>query len=455
MIDAAIAPPGTRAGSDPVRSALDRILDTDPAAADRDELASIVASVARVRSWLDAYEIGCARRAEALARAGRCESTESMFARSGQRSGKDAAKVTDRNAVCESFESFEHALLDGRISAGHLDGVASAMRGLDDSCRDEFVAAAPELLDAAVVESVDTFARHCRELSRHLVTSLATSDAEELDRQRAQSNVKRWVDKITGMCHTHLELDPIRDAAIAGVVDAELARLRREDGNAGTPWTQLKVNAFVAAVTNGIRRRSSRPDGDPADPTVAPDGAADDALHALRVPEIMLLMDYATLVGGLHGGSICETEDGVPIPVSTVRRLCCDAEIIPAVLGTDGVPLDMGRSIRTANRAQRRALRAMYRTCAHPDCTVPFSACKSHHVRWWWKHRGRTDIDNLIPLCERHHHLVHEGGWSLTMTPDRVATWTRPDGVIAHCGPSANRRPAGSRHRAVLRRSSG
>ena len=35
-----------------------------------------------------------------------------------------------------------------------------------------------------------------------------------------------WVDKITGMCHTHLELDPIRDAAIAGVVDAELARLR-------------------------------------------------------------------------------------------------------------------------------------------------------------------------------------------------------------------------------------
>jgi hypothetical protein len=175
----------------------------------------------------------------------------------------------------------------------------------------------------------------------------------------------------------------------------------------------------------------------------------------MRVPEILLLMDVATLVGGLHDASICETEDGIPIPVSTVRRLCCDAEIIPVVLGTDGVPLDMGRSIRTANRAQRRALRAMYRTCAHPDCSVPFSACKSHHVRWWWKHRGTTDIDNLIPLCERHHHLVHEGGWSLTMTPDRVATWTRPDGVVAHRGPSADRRPAGFRHRPVLRRSSG
>ena len=455
MIDAAIAPLDIRAESDPVRAAVDRILATDPAAANRDELAAVVASVARVRSWLDAYEIGCARRAEDLARAGRCESTESMFARSGQRSARDAAKVADRNGVCESFESFEHALRDGRISAGHLDGVASAMRSLDEASRDEFVAAAPELLEAAVVDSVDTFARHCREFSRHLVTSRATSDAEELDRQRAQSSVKRWVDKITGMCHTHLELDPIRDAAIAGVVDAELARLRHEDGTAGTPWTQLEANAFVAAVTNGMRRRADRSDAGPGGPDVASDGVADDALHALRVPEITLLMDYATLVGGLHGGSICETEDGIPIPVSTVRRMCCDAEIIPVVLGTDGVPLDMGRSIRTANRAQRRALRAMYRTCAHPDCTVPFSACKSHHVRWWWKHRGRTDIDNLIPLCERHHHVVHEGGWSLTMTPDRVATWTRPDGVIAHHGPSANRGPARTRHREVLRRSSG
>ena len=72
----------------------------------------------------------------------------------------------------------------------------------------------------------------------------------------------------------------------------------------------------------------------------------------------------------------------------------------------------------------------MHRTCAHPDCTVGFSACRIHHVRWWWEHWGPTDIDNLIPLCERHHHEVHEGGWGLSMTPDRVATWTRPDGTV-------------------------
>jgi hypothetical protein len=112
------------------------------------------------------------------------------------------------------------------------------------------------------------------------------------------------------------------------------------------------------------------------------------------------------------------------------------------MLGTDGVPLDAGRSVRTANRQQRRALRAMYRTCAHPDCTVAFSACKAHHIRWWWRHLGPTDLDNLIPLCERHHHLVHEGGWTLSMTTDRVTTWTRPDGTVAHHGPSINRVPS-------------
>ncbi len=154
---------------------------------------------------------------------------------------------------------------------------------------------------------------------------------------------------------------------------------------------------------------------------------------------MLVLVDLRTLVGGMHDNGICETEDGVPLPVSTVRRLCCEAEIVPAVLGADGEVLDVGRTERTANRAQRRAARAMHRTCAHPDCTVGFSACRIHHVKWWWEHNGPTDIDNLLPLCERHHHLVHEGGWTLTMTPDRVVTWIRPDGVIYWTGSSIDR----------------
>jgi hypothetical protein len=128
----------------------------------------------------------------------------------------------------------------------------------------------------------------------------------------------------------------------------------------------------------------------------------------------------------------------MPLPVSTVRRLCCEAEILPVVLDGAGQALDVGMARRTATRAQRRALRAMHRTCAHPDCTVPFDACRIHHVIPW-RLGGPTDIDGLLPVCEPHHHLVHEGGWGLTMTPDRVATWARPDGVHHHTGNTIDR----------------
>jgi hypothetical protein len=71
-------------------------------------------------------------------------------------------------------------------------------------------------------------------------------------------------------------------------------------------------------------------------------------------------------------------------------------------------------------------------------------------VRWWWKQRGRTDIDNLLPLCENHHHLVHEGGLQLTMTPDRIATWRRPDRTVFHQGTTIDRRPTDMPNRASI-----
>ena len=52
----------------------------------------------------------------------------------------------------------------------------------------------------------------------------------------------------------------------------------------------------------------------------------------------------------------------------------------------------------------------------------------------WWDHGGRTDLANLLPLCEAHHHLVHEGHWTLTVSPDRTITLRRPDGSLHYEG---------------------
>ena len=106
---------------------------------------------------------------------------------------------------------------------------------------------------------------------------------------------------------------------------------------------------------------------------------------------------------------------------TSIRRIACEAGIIPVVLDGAGQALDVGRERRLATRAQRMALRAMYPTCGmDPDCQVPFDDCQIHHVDLW-KDGGRTDLDRMCPGCAKHHHLAHEGGWILTRNQD--GTW--------------------------------
>jgi hypothetical protein len=375
----------------------------------RVELDGLMARLAAVRSWCDALEVRVARRARELE-----ASAEHVLGERGRRSSREVRTVIAREEACGSLPSFEAALASGSVTAGHVDALASATRELDEQARAAFAGYEGPLLAAATRQGVGEFARAARDLARQVVGDQVDGiDADRLARQRKQSHVRRWVDAVTGMHHTHVELDPIRDQTWWTAVNEQLGRLRQNDGNRGTPFAQLEVDAVVTSA-----------------------GAGGD-----RIPEIAIHIDWRSLLEGAHAHGICETADGIPMPIVTVRRLCCDARVLPVVLNSRGEVLDLGRAERTTNRAQRRALRAMHKTCGHPGCTVPFDACRIHHVSWWWKHRGPTDLANLLPLCEKHHHLVHEGGWTLTMTADRVATWTRPDGSAFHNGPTIDRPP--------------
>jgi hypothetical protein len=106
-------------------------------------------------------------------------------------------------------------------------------------------------------------------------------------------------------------------------------------------------------------------------------------------PDLIVVVDEQTLRTGLHEHSIIDLGIDTVLPVETLRRMACCANIIPAVLGTDGVLRDLGRGARLASREQRRALRAMYPTCGIPGCRVGFEQCVIHHIRYWENH-GRT-----------------------------------------------------------------
>jgi hypothetical protein len=107
------------------------------------------------------------------------------------------------------------------------------------------------------------------------------------------------------------------------------------------------------------------------------------------------------------------------------------------VLGPDGEILDLGRASRVATAAQRRALFIRDEGCVFPGCDRPPGWCQAHHVVHWTA-LGPTDVWNMALLCSHHHHLCHEGGWTMqhaTGPPGRFE-FRRPDGTTLAAQPA-------------------
>jgi hypothetical protein len=120
--------------------------------------------------------------------------------------------------------------------------------------------------------------------------------------------------------------------------------------------------------------------------------------------------------GDIHPGRFGGSGD--PMTTATAQRLLCDAAVQFVLVG-EGHPLYVGRKKRIATLAQIVALIVRDGdTCAVSDCPIPVRFTQAHHVHHW-EHGGPTDLDNLVLLCHKHHHLVHEGGWRIEMIDGR------------------------------------
>ena len=120
-------------------------------------------------------------------------------------------------------------------------------------------------------------------------------------------------------------------------------------------------------------------------------------------PHVTITVDFDTLTSAVQ--RLPETA-GMPVTPETIRRITCDAGIIPMVLGSESEPLVVGRKTRTIPTGIRRALDNRDGGCTWDGCGAPASWCDAHHLIHW-ADGGNTSLDNLALLCRKHHTATH------------------------------------------------
>ncbi|UKA63729.1 DUF222 domain-containing protein [Arthrobacter sp. FW306-04-A] len=148
-------------------------------------------------------------------------------------------------------------------------------------------------------------------------------------------------------------------------------------------------------------------------------------------PQVMVTIDYRDLLERVAHQTTAanprlstgaSTFQG-PIHPSVIRKIACDADIIPVLLGSDSRILDIGRTTRVFPPHIRKAITARDQGCAFPDCTIPAPWCEAHHITYW-SNGGTTGTDQGTLLCSHHHHVIHKEHWTITM--DSGVAWFKP-----------------------------
>ncbi|HEU5473408.1 MAG TPA: DUF222 domain-containing protein [Actinophytocola sp.] len=143
-------------------------------------------------------------------------------------------------------------------------------------------------------------------------------------------------------------------------------------------------------------------------------------------PHLHLYLDYQTLTAQVGTATL---DGGAFLPATAIRRIACDAGLIPVVLNGESVPLDLGQEHRLVKPSQRKALIARDRGCAFPGCHLPARWTDAHHIKHW-ADGGPTDLGNMVLLCRRHHRLLHHSAWEIRMVNGlpyfRPPAWLNP-----------------------------
>jgi len=314
-------------------------------------------------------------------------------------------------ALDSRFTATRVAMASGRVSAEQATAVVRVLDQLPDHLSLDHVEAA----ETTMLGFTDEFdPQGLARLAKATLDVVAPEVADEAERRRLDLQERRarrtrsihWSSDGDGSLLMCARLPNVDGEMLRELVEAIAAEAPRVDADGERVGLEARRADGLMAVVHGYLRSSQGPErgGDR--------------------PRVTVLVDYDVLRSGLSGATLVGPHE--PISAGDARRLACDADLLPIVLGGASQVLDVGRTRRLFTDDLRQALVARDRGCVFAACDRPACACEAHHLVPWWD-GGPTSLDNGALHCPYHHRLVEPDPgipehqqWHLRMSRDHV-----------------------------------
>ena len=345
----------------------------------------------------------------------------SWLATTSNLSRKEAARMVFQAEAGTRRDQVRDAALHGQISPAQARAIGKVFDQLPETLTSTQKDAAEKVL---LTMAARTPAPELERATDRVLAAVAPTQAAEHDGQRLQRQAEqayrnrqlRFTDDHRGSLLFTGSL-PIADGQrLVTTIHAYLESTRRAMIEARDPLTpsssleQRQADALMAMIRAHAQTRT------------APNVGADR-------PRVVVTINQTDLKQGLlHTGRLA---NGQQLSAGELRRLACDAQILPIVLDGPSQILDVGRANRLVTPAIRAALTLRDQGCAFPQCDAPATRCEAHHIKPWWD-GGDTALSNLVLACPHHHRLIEPAKytthdqWLAQIATDGTPEFTPP-----------------------------
>jgi hypothetical protein len=378
-----------------------------------ESLTAAIADVAQLESVLAALRTRLLADLASLSPA-----AESLYAGAVHVSLGQANRVLERASTLASIRPIDTAFASGLWSVAHVDAFVAIYQRATADVRAQLAECLDDIVTFGSSSTPNELRQHAADLARQFE---GAEDAEErLNRQKKATRLSMRIDQKSGMGKVSGQFDPELFQILHGLVLKETQARFYDLTPEFCPLDPLDRQQFLRAhALMGLLTGTG----------AAVAGGGPEIIVVHHRPNTEVTVDW-----GLAG---------LELPDSSLDRILANrARIFNIVIRNGDIvsapgDLNLGRRYRLANRAQRRALAAVHSTCSVPGCEVRYWQTKLHHILEW-ERGGLTDLNNLIPLCSRHHARLHTEKWGCQLQVGRRIVFTLPDGtVLANAPPLA------------------